>query len=67
MWIFLVLVTGAAGLVAGIYAWMVFQKLVQAPITNERVKKLTDTIHLGAMAFLKKEYTWLAPFVAVVA
>ena len=67
MWIFLVLVTGAAGLIAGIYAWMVFQKLVQAPITNERVKKLTDTIHLGAMAFLRKEYTWLAPFVAVVA
>lgn len=66
MWIFLVLITGAAGIIAGVYAWMVFQKLLQSPIGSERVRKLADIIHAGAMAFLKKEYTWLAPFVAVV-
>ena len=67
MWIFLVIVTGAAGALAGLYAWMVFRGLVESEIRNERIKKLSDIIHGGAMAFLKKEYTWLAPFAAVVA
>ncbi len=66
MWIFLVLVTGAAGALAGVYAWMVFQRLLESEIRNEKVRKLSDIIHGGAMAFLKKEYTWLAPFVGVV-
>ena len=67
MWIFLVIVTGAAGALAGFYAWTVFQKLLENQIGHPRVKELSNIIHGGAMAFLKKEYTWLAPFVAVVA
>ena len=67
MWIFLVIVTGAAGALAGFYAWTVFQKLLESQIGHPRVKELSNIIHGGAMAFLKKEYTWLAPFVAVVA
>ena len=52
MWIFLVLVTGAAGALAGVYAWMVFQRLLESEIRNEKVRKLSDIIHGGAMAFL---------------
>ncbi len=67
MWIFLVFITLVFGILAGLYAWTVFQKLAESKIGNPRVAELSDIIHKGAMAFLKKEYTWLAPFVAVVA
>ena len=67
MWLFLVFITLVFGLLAGFYAWTVFQKLEESEIGNPRVKELSEIIHGGAMAFLKKEYTWLAPFVGVVA
>ena len=67
MWLFLVFITLVFGLLAGLYAWTVFQKLEESEIGNPRVKELSEIIHGGAMAFLKKEYTWLAPFVGVVA
>ena len=67
MWLFLVFITLVFGLLAGWYAWTVFQKLDEFQIGNPRVKELSEIIHGGAMAFLKKEYTWLAPFVGVVA
>lgn len=67
MWLFLVFITLVFGLLAGWYAWTVFQKLDEFQIGNARVKELSEIIHGGAMAFLKKEYTWLAPFVGVVA
>ena len=67
MWLFLVFVTLVFGILAGLYAWTVFQKLAASQIKHERVAELSDIIHKGAMAFLKKEYTWLAPFVGVVA
>ncbi|NIP60626.1 MAG: sodium-translocating pyrophosphatase, partial [Gemmatimonadetes bacterium] len=34
---------------------------------NEMMVDLSDQIHSGAMAFLRREYTFLAVFVAVVA
>lgn len=67
MWLFFVFITLVFGLLAGWYAWTVFQKLDEFQIGNARVKELSEIIHGGAMAFLKKEYTWLAPFVGVVA
>ena len=67
MWLFLVFVTLVFGALAGFYAWSVYQKLEQSKIDNARVAELSEIIHGGAMAFLKKEYTWLAPFVGVVA
>ena len=67
MWLILVLVTLVFGVVAGGYAWMVFLRLREGTIDNERIVELSGIIHKGAMAFLKKEYTWLAPFVGVVA
>lgn len=67
MWLFLVFITLVFGVLAGFYAWSVYQKLSESPVDHPRVAELSDIIHKGAMAFLKKEYTWLAPFVGVVA
>ena len=67
MWLFLVFVTLVFGVLAGLYAWTVYQKLEENQIGHPRVAELSGIIHRGAMAFLKKEYTWLAPFVGVVA
>ena len=67
MWLFLVFITLVFGVLAGLYAWTVYQKLSESPVDNPRVAELSDIIHKGAMAFLKREYTWLAPFVGVVA
>ena len=67
MWLFLVFITLVAGGLAGYYAWKVYQKLEESKIGHPRVAELSEIIHKGAMAFLKKEYSWLAPFVGVVA
>ena len=67
MWLFLVFITLVFGLLAGYYAWTVYQKLEESQIGHPRVAELSSIIHGGAMAFLKKEYSWLAPFVGVVA
>ena len=67
MWLFLVFITLVFGLLAGYYAWTVYQKLEESQIGHPRVAELSEIIHKGAMAFLKKEYSWLAPFVVVVA
>ncbi|MBR1486909.1 MAG: sodium-translocating pyrophosphatase [Synergistaceae bacterium] len=67
MWLFLVFITLFFGVLAGLYAWTVYQKLEESQIGHPRVAELSSIIHSGAMAFLKKEYTWLAPFVGVVA
>jgi len=67
MWLFLVFITLVFGVLAGLYAWTVYQELDKTKIGHPRVAELSSIIHGGAMAFLKKEYTWLAPFVGVVA
>ena len=67
MWLFLVFITLVFGVLAGFYAWTVYQKLEESQIGHPRVAELSSIIHNGAMAFLKKEYSWLAPFVGVVA
>ena len=67
MWLVLVFITLVFGLLGGAYAWTVFQKLSESSIKNDRISELAGIIHGGAMAFLKKEYSWLAPFVGVVA
>ena len=67
MWLIFVFLTLAFGLLAGWYAWSVYQKIEEVSISDERVAELSGIIHNGAMAFLKKEYSWLAPFVLVVA
>ncbi len=62
----LVLLIVALGAAAVAYAWLVYQKMMTFEVENSRVAELSGIIHRGAMAFIKKEYTWLAAFVGVV-
>ncbi|GIU91166.1 MAG: putative K(+)-stimulated pyrophosphate-energized sodium pump [Acidimicrobiia bacterium] len=58
------LIAGAAALVlAVVYARMV----LAAPQGNERMVEIASAIREGAMAFLRREYTWVSVFVVVMA
>jgi K(+)-stimulated pyrophosphate-energized sodium pump len=55
----------AAGF-AGLFLAYVFARQVQrAPEGNDRMKELSAAIREGAIAFLRREYTWVAVFVLV--
>ncbi len=55
---------GAIGLLA---ALVVYRYLMRQPQGTDAMAELADQIHDGAMTFLRREYTVLAGFVAVVA
>ncbi len=55
---------GAVGLLAALF---VYRYLIRQPQGTDAMSELADQIHDGAMAFLRREYTVLAGFVAVVA
>ncbi|HEX7125237.1 MAG TPA: sodium-translocating pyrophosphatase [Thermodesulfobacteriota bacterium] len=56
-------VLGVLGLLmaVGIYAYIKRQ-----PAGNDRMREIADQIHLGAMVFLRREYSILAVFIVVV-
>ncbi len=54
------LVLGLAALVLAV--WFTRQVLA-APMGNDRMKEIADAIREGSMAFLRREYRWLAVFV----
>lgn len=60
-------IVGGAGALALLYAVISMGKITAFPVTNARVEELSGIIQKGAMAFLFREYRWLAPFVVVVA
>ena len=47
-------------------AIMLYNKVKQEPVGNEVMAEIADSIHDGAMAFLRREYRILAIFVVVV-
>ncbi|MEQ8857189.1 MAG: sodium-translocating pyrophosphatase [Pseudomonadales bacterium] len=53
---------GIAGLLA---AWIVYGLVMRYDEGDAKVKKIGDAIHLGAMVFMRREYTMLAGFAAV--
>ena len=57
----------AAGTLGLLAALVVYRYLVAQPSGSAVMSDLADQIHDGAMAFLRREYTVLAGFVAVVA
>lgn len=63
---FLLLFVAFSGVLALAYAWFEYKRINAFKVANDRIVELSGIIHKGAMAFLKKEYTWLVPFVAVV-
>jgi K(+)-stimulated pyrophosphate-energized sodium pump len=57
-------ILGAVGMV---FALMLYLSVVRADQGTERMREIAQAIHSGAMAFLRREYSILVVFVAVVA
>ncbi|MEM7423170.1 MAG: sodium-translocating pyrophosphatase [Pseudomonadota bacterium] len=55
-------ILGIAGLVC---AYMLYTMVMKYPEGEEAIKDIGDQIHLGAMVFMRREYTLLAAFLAV--
>ncbi|MFC1496163.1 sodium-translocating pyrophosphatase [Candidatus Margulisiibacteriota bacterium] len=53
------------GLIAIGFALYLYNKVAREEVSSGRMKEIADAIHLGAMAFLKREYTSVAIFMAV--
>ncbi|HEX6220407.1 MAG TPA: sodium-translocating pyrophosphatase [Acidimicrobiia bacterium] len=62
--LYIALVAGALALVLAVYYT---RAVLAAPRGNERMVELSTAIREGAMAFLKREYTWVSVFVVVMA
>jgi len=56
-----------AGLAALVLAFFYARQVLAAPPGNERMQELSAAIRDGAMAFLRREYQWVAVFVAAMA
>jgi K(+)-stimulated pyrophosphate-energized sodium pump len=54
-----------AGVLALLLAVFFTRSVLAAPRGNERMVELSNAIREGAMAFLKREYTWVSVFVVV--
>lgn len=54
------------GVIGFAIAIMIYRVLKAQPVGNDRMKEISEAIHDGAMAFLKREYTVLAVFIVVV-
>lgn len=61
----LVYVVPACALAALVFAIILWSKLSKADPGSDRMKEIASAIHEGAMAFMKREYTYLAVFVVV--
>ncbi|HUP01345.1 MAG TPA: sodium-translocating pyrophosphatase [Gemmatimonadota bacterium] len=57
----------AWGLLGLLVAWAVYVYLKRQPEGNDTMRDLASQIQVGAMAFLKREYSVLIPFIVVVA
>jgi K(+)-stimulated pyrophosphate-energized sodium pump len=58
------IVAGAVGL---IIAWATFMYVRRQPAGNELMRGIQEQVHTGAMTFLRREYMYLVPFLAIVA
>ncbi|HDG98173.1 MAG TPA: sodium-translocating pyrophosphatase, partial [Desulfobacterales bacterium] len=54
------------GIVGLIIAFLIYNYVKKQPNGNELMQELEGMIHDGAMAFLKKEYSVLLIFIAIV-
>lgn len=62
---YLLYVAPACALIALVFALILWFKMSKAEAGNERMQEIAAAIHEGAMAFMKREYTYLAVFVVV--
>jgi len=56
-----------AGLCGLVIAWGIYRYVIRQPAGNDTMRGIQDMVHAGAMAFLRREYMYLAPFLATVA
>ena len=54
------------GLVGMLMAFVVYKLVMKYPDGEDKVKKIGDQIHGGALAFMKTEYKYLSIFIAVI-
>ena len=54
------------GILSLIIAWLIYNYVKKQPNGTPLMQELEDAIHKGAMAFLKREYSVLIIFIAVV-
>ena len=55
------------GVIGLLFAWALFRYVKSQPSGTDLMRELAEAIHSGAMAFLRREYSVLVPFVVVVA
>jgi K(+)-stimulated pyrophosphate-energized sodium pump len=61
----LTLVPPALGIIGLVAAAIIYMMVLRYPEGQDKVKAIGDQIHLGAMVFMRREYTMLALFAAV--
>ena len=63
-WVYIAVGAGVAALALAVFF---ANQVTKAPAGNERMVSLSAAIREGAMAFLRREYTWVAAFVVIMA
>ena len=56
----------ALGILGMVMAFVVYKLVMRYPDGEDKVKKIGDQIHAGALAFMKTEYKYLSIFIAVI-
>ena len=56
----------ALGILGMAMAFIVYKLVMKYPDGEDKVKKIGDQIHAGALAFMKTEYKYLSIFIAVI-
>ena len=54
------------GVIGFVIAIMIYRVIKAQPVGNDKMKEISEAIHGGAMAFLKREYTVLIGFIVLV-
>jgi len=54
------------GVIGLLFAGVLYSYVVKQDAGTDKMKELSEAIHSGAMAFLKREYKVLAVFVVIV-
>ncbi len=61
------MIPALTGLIGLSLAWLAHRMVMRHPAGEEKIVRIGEAIHLGAMVFLRREYSILAVFVAMVA
>ena len=56
----------ALGILGMVMAFVVYKLVMKYPDGEDKVKKIGDQIHAGALAFMKTEYKYLSIFIVVI-